>query len=441
MLLNLKFRNIRSFREETNFTMIPSSKKTHKEYIISKDSSLGTIRALPAAVIYGANASGKSNTILAMYALKKIILEGDINSEEVSNIVDVLPFIHDNNYYEPMEIEITFFQNNNVYRYQLSVSSYIGQRRISAESLFINETKIFVRDSNNGVRMPTRELIKKKYISSDDMDENFCNTLLKRLSDTLESHTLFLTSNLKTFIGAYVDEILLWFEKFLVVMNANDVSFRQKDLQVIKDVKGREQELSNRKFFVSKTVNEILKYAEFGNQEIEFMGDKDDIEMVSLYRIPAPIKNIDEVKAIIASSAMESKGTIQLIKLIQPLIDALKVGGIVVLDEMDASLHFEIVVSLLRIFNDKMINKNGAQLIFNTHNPIYLDGDLLRHDQIIMVSKAKESLTSELYALSDYNLRPEERILKNYLDGKYGALPHMDLEIAVKRILEREDEE
>ena len=101
-------------------------------------------------------------------------------------------------------------------------------------------------------------------------------------------------------------------------------------------------------------------------------------------------------------------------------------------------MHFELVVSLIRIFNNKDLNKKGAQLIFNTHNPIYLDGELFRHDQIIMMEKNKKTLSSELYSLSDYGLRPEERILKNYLDGKYGALPHMDLEISFKRILEKE---
>lgn len=107
---------------------------------------------------------------------------------------------------------------------------------------------------------------------------------------------------------------------------------------------------------------------------------------------------------------------------------------------MDASLHFEIVVSLIRIFNNKHINKNNAQLIFNTHNPIYLDGKLLRHDQIVMVEKKKSDMASEIYSLADYRLVPKENILKNYLNGKYGALPHVDLEIAFKNILEGEKE-
>ena len=84
MLLNFKFSNFRSFRDETFFSMIPSAKKTHNEYLITKlQNETKPIKALPSAVIYGANASGKSNVILAMYIFKKIITFGDLDSNEI----------------------------------------------------------------------------------------------------------------------------------------------------------------------------------------------------------------------------------------------------------------------------------------------------------------------------------------------------------------------
>ena len=187
-----------------------------------------------------------------------------------------------------------------------------------------------------------------------------------------------------------------------------------------------------------------FKKGQIVNQKIGFMAetDNDELSMCSMYQVPLrkdeqPQKKY-AISMIVDSELMESRGTIHLIRLLQPFIDVLDNGGVIVLDEMDASLHFEIVVSLIRIFNNKDINKNNAQLIFNTHNPIYLDGELLRHDQIVMVEKRRNDMVSEIYSLADYKLRPEERILKNYLNGKYGALPHMDLEIAFKHILERE---
>ncbi len=441
MLLNFKIKNFRSFRDETIFTMIPSSKKMHGEYIIKYCQD--TIKALPAAVIYGANASGKSNIILAMYLLRKIVLFGNLDIKEIFPFIDTMPFIHDKKYYDPTEFEITFTQNNKIYKYGLGIKTSMGQRSITTEYLIIDDEQFFTRDTENGVKVFVHELIKNKRIEKGD--ENFYNILLEKMNKNLDSKQLFLFSGIKNLIGNdYFNDIQQWFMKFNVIMNASDVSFKQKDLENIERKSLSEnEEIANRKFYKSNSIEEIIKFAEFGNQSVQFISEaeKDDLSMISLYKLPE--KNDGDkspVGMIINSEFMESRGMIQLIKLVQPFIDALKSGGVIVLDEMDASLHFEIVVSLLRIFNNSALNCKGAQLIFNTHNPIYLDGELLRHDQIIMVEKNKKSLVSEIYALSDYGLRPEERILKNYLNGKYGALPHMDLEIAFRNILEKEAE-
>ncbi len=443
MLLNFKFENFRSFKNETIFSMIPSSKKMHSDFVIKKQLENNTIKALPAAIIYGANASGKSNIILAMYLLKKIVISGTLDDKEIEPYLNVLPFIHDESYFEPTKLEISFFQGKNIYQYGLSFDSKLNKHRIIEEYLYINNDNIFTRTSQGGVNMPIHELIRKGHLPPNDADEAFYKTLLRRLNETIDERQLSLFSGIKNLINNdYFIDIQKWFSKFIVVMDANDVSFDQKDLKSIEFQKNKSNELQTRQLYKSKTIEEILNYAEFGNQQIQFFSDVDkgDLSMVSLYKLPKYQNHDLDIRMVVTSELTESKGTIQLLRLIQPFIDALKVGGTVVLDEMDASLHFEIIVSLIRIFNSPAINKTGAQLIFNTHNPVYLDGTLLRHDQIIMVSKNKNNLVSELYSLSDYGLRPEERILKNYLDGKYGALPHMDLEIAFKHILESEDD-
>lgn len=440
MLLNFKFENFRSFKNETVFTMIPSSKKMHSEFIIKKQLENEAIKALPAAVIYGANASGKSNVILAMYLLRKIVISGTLDDKELEAYLNVLPFIHDTSYFEPTKLEITFFQGTNIYQYGLSIKSEYNKHGIVEEYLYINDDNIFMRTPQNSVSMPIRELIRKGHISQNDADENFYKILLRKLNETIDEKQLFLFSGIKNLINnSYFTDIQKWFSKFVVIMDADDVSFDQKDLKLVEYDQSKTIEMQNRQFFKSKTIEEILNYAEFGSQKIQFLSDVDkgNLSMVSLYKIPIE-HDKKQVRLFVSSELTESKGTIQLIRLIQPFIDALKVGGTIVLDEMDASLHFEIIVSLIRIFNNSAINKTGAQLIFNTHNPVFLDGTLLRHDQIIMIEKNKNNLASELYSLSDYGLRPEERILKNYLDGKYGALPHMDLEVAFKHILESE---
>ncbi|MDE6387958.1 MAG: ATP-binding protein [Lachnospiraceae bacterium] len=440
MLLNLKIKNFKSFRNETVFTMLSSMQKVHSDYIINRNISGNNLRVLPMAVIYGANASGKSNIVLAMYILKKIVIEGNLDSKELESYKSVLSFIRDQSWYEPVEIEITFSTSDNIYRYGIHFTN-VDVYSITKEYLFINGNEIFERDKRNKIQIPINFLVKKGYIEKNE--EDFANILLKKINNTLDDKKLVISGAINNLVnGDYFNEIREWFTKFNVVMNANDMDFQQKDLETIIGRDDNEKKEFGRKVFESNSVKEIMGFAEFGNQEIGFISetDKDDLSMCSMYRIPFKDKELADspyyISMIVDSELMESKGTIHLIRLLQPFIDVLENGGVIVLDEMDASLHFEIVVSLIRIFNNKELNKKGAQLIFNTHNPIYLDGELLRHDQIVMVEKDKDTLTSDIYALSDYKLCPEERILKNYLAGKYGALPHMDLEVAFKHILE-----
>lgn len=438
MLLNFRMNNFRSFRDETVFTMLSSMQKTHNDYVINKTISGNNLKVLPLSVIYGANASGKSNIIFALYVLKKIVTAGNLDSKDLAIYKNALSFIRDLNWYEPIEMEITFATETNIFRYGIEFTD-MSAYEITNEYLFINDNEIFTRDSE--IHMPISSLVKKGFIAKNE--EDFANILLKKINYTLNKTMLVVTGAISNIIDEnYFADFKKWFDRFNVIMNANDMDFRQKDLELVTDRwPGKDQEV-RRKLFKSKNVDEIVGFAEFGNQKINFVSDadQDEISMCSEYEIPDTMEHKPySMSIILDSDLMESKGTIHLIRLIQPFVDALENGGVVVLDEMDASLHFEIVVSLIRIFNSRELNKKGAQLIFNTHNPIYFDGELLRHDQIVMVEKNKADLTSSIYSLSDYKLRPEERILKNYLAGKYGALPHMDLEIAFKHILEREE--
>lgn len=442
MLLNFKLKNFKSFKNETIFTMLSSLQKTHNDYVIDRTISGNRVRVLPMSVIYGANASGKSNIILAMDVLRILVKEGTLDCKELEPYKSTLSFIRDPSWYLPVELEVTFSTFNNIYKYGIEFTD-IDKYSVIREYLYINEDEIFERTKKDKIRMPIGSLVKKGYIEKNE--EDFADILLKKLNQALEEKSLVITGAISNLIaGDYISEFHEWFKNFNVIMNANDMNFQQKDLKSILQAHGDEKKDVRRKFFESDSVKEIMGFAEFGNQAIGFISETehDELSMCSMYTIPLENKKLENskysIRMIVDSELMESKGTIHLIRLIQPFIDVLKTGGVIVLDEMDASLHFEIVVSLIRIFNNKELNQKGAQLIFNTHNPIYLDGELLRHDQIVMVEKNKDDLTSEIYSLSDYKLRPEERILKNYLDGKYGALPHMDLEIAFKHILERE---
>ena len=131
------------------------------------------------------------------------------------------------------------------------------------------------------------------------------------------------------------------------------------------------------------------------------------------------------------NSQQESDGTMAYFSLLGPILRALENGSVLVIDEIDSSLHPSLLAFLVRLFCDKTSNSKGAQLLFNTHDSHLLADGVLQRDQIWFTEKDREGL-SHLYPLSDFKPRPDENFQKRYLQGRFGAIPFIDSE----RILE-----
>ena len=137
------------------------------------------------------------------------------------------------------------------------------------------------------------------------------------------------------------------------------------------------------------------------------------------------IKTIDEKGIVVPAEFFESFGTLRLLDIFPLMMATMKRGATLLVDELDASLHPMIIMSFIKIFHNDEINKNGAQLIFNTHNPIFLNKNLFRREE-------KEEKESILYSLSDFGtsgkngVRNGENYLKNYFINKYGAITDVD---------------
>ena len=119
----------------------------------------------------------------------------------------------------------------------------------------------------------------------------------------------------------------------------------------------------------------------------------------------------------------ESNGTKQLFFYGPLIMDALTRGRTIIIDEINNSLHTSLAQYLINLFNDKNINKNGAQLIFTTHDTNLLDLDIFRRDQIYFVEKNSETGSSDVYSLADFSPRKTKDIRRGYLQGRYGAMP------------------
>ena len=149
---------------------------------------------------------------------------------------------------------------------------------------------------------------------------------------------------------------------------------------------------------------------------------------------PIPLSVIDiskeNKKAIVPAEVFESFGTIRFINMFPIISSAINTGATLVIDELDASMHPMVIMNIINIFHNDEINTKGAQLIFNTHNPIFLNNALFRRDEIKFVDKEENS--SIHYSLSDFGtnglngVRNTEDYMKNYFINKYGAIRNID---------------
>ncbi len=133
---------------------------------------------------------------------------------------------------------------------------------------------------------------------------------------------------------------------------------------------------------------------------------------------------------------------------IYPLVsNALSVGGTLVVDEFDASIHPMVLMNIIKIFHNDEINTKGAQLIFNTHNPIFLNSSLFRRDEIKFVERSEETNCSEVYSLSDfgtageYGVRKGDDYMKNYFINRYGAIRDVNLSEHFLNVMKQSQED
>jgi AAA15 family ATPase/GTPase len=135
---------------------------------------------------------------------------------------------------------------------------------------------------------------------------------------------------------------------------------------------------------------------------------------------------------------MESSGTLKLFSMLPMLIDAFEDGGILILDELDNSFHPHIAELIIKLFNDPKVNKNNAQLIFSTHNVNLMSPEILRRDQIWLTEKQQGQ--TQLSSLEDFDkntVKMDSPFNKWYGDGRFGAIPSIDIKAISEIIAER----
>lgn len=421
MLIEYAFQNFRSFADRTTLSMKAGAQTTLNNNLIRRDRK----RYLPSAVIYGPNASGKSNVIMSLSLMREIVLQGGIdgNAPELTEL-EICPFAY-NAASKPMGFDIAFENGGRCFQYALMIEvepfSSREKRRIVSEMLAMSNGKrlvsLFMRDESKVSFQRTKPVL--------DMlggNEKLLNELEERINKNLDPTRLFLTNAFKSIINSEIaDAVIGFFRDQLFVVS--DFTLKSTNLMFsMEKLPGADFVAWNRMLDV------FVKSADFGPQKIMFRSKKTDdahtapMHLVSLY-------DVGDKQVMLPADMMESRGTIKLVDFAIPFVERFAKGGVFVIDEFDSAIHPELVKGIIALFNDPNVNKEGAQLVFTTHNPIYLNNKMFRRDQILFVEKDRESYRSVLYSLADFgsaDVRNDQNYLINYFKGNYGALPYID---------------
>ena len=443
MLIEFSVANYRSFRDKVTFSMVASSLKAKNAELNETNlfTAHGRLRLLTSAAIYGANASGKSNLISAMNFMRRfVIYSANIREEEDSEEIDVDPFrLSTETETEPSFFEAVFVVKDRRFRYGFEATA----ERVEAEWLYVapkaRESKLFEREGD-GITLG------EKY-----------RTEGRDMAMRTRPTALFL-SVCAQFKGRIAEEVLDWFRSLGIATGLMDIGmrkftermFRDKDsakaivalltqldlgikavrlenvvvpapnVQPLRDdapedMRRLHGELRKMEAAMESARTVFSEVADFNLEEEEVVrtvhrktGEGDGPDMDELFDL----------------DMHESEGTKKLFSLSGPLVDTLRRGNVLIIDELDARLHPLLTKEIVRLFNDPVRNARHAQLVFAAQDTDLLDNRLLRRDQIWFVEKDRQG-ASYLYSLAEFKVRNDATYEKDYIHGRYGAIPFL----------------
>lgn len=418
MIIDFKFKNYMSFADECDFTMLANKDKSHEEnLIVEKKDRISKTR-----MIYGANASGKSSFINAMLFVVSFIANSNALLEK--RPIPVSPFkFCDDCFNKPSEFSVTFIKNGLKYAYRFSCTreKVIDERLdiyYSAKpTMIFNRTNTSNYDFNKDGKLlnvlKDRNLENKlflvtsaswNYEKTKPVVDYFLNTIMV----ALDIEPLWKANLDRIYANNEVNEYKAFCLKML---NSADISISDfsVDSKKIKDV-GKN----------INTIKEFLRIATKGNEEAIAHLENSNVYDFMTYH---DIMSDTETRRYALNINEESVGTTKMFMYSPLLYYVFKEGKVLFVDELDKSFHPLMVEYLVKMFLDKNINTNNAQLIANTHDTNLLDLNIFRRDDIWFTERDYESGKTEMYPLSDFSPRTSENIEKAYLLGRFGAIP------------------
>lgn len=413
MLLQFCFSNYRSFEGEGILDMRASGSNELSSHVRNNLNE----RVLPVTAIYGANASGKSSVFeafqfMALCVLESLSFSDDDKKNPYKLKVDSFKFSKSRE--KPSEFEINYIDKKGKKELYYNYGFKIDNSGILEEYLTSN-TKTGVKRNEDYTYIFKREKNQKLYL--DSSIEKF----RENLEISLKEKTLLVSLGAKLNIDEFI-RVRTWFINTEVINFSNSLYGAFLENILPNNIIESEEVRKNLVSFINSFDDSIIDI------EVEKISAIDENDKDN-YRVFTIHKSDKGTLTARISMNEESSGTKKMFSLYQTLLDVLEKGGVFFADELDIKLHPLLMRNILLTFTDKEKNPNNAQLIFTTHNTIYMDMDLLRRDEIWFVEKDKGA--SKIYSLDDITnekgekVRKDSNYEKHYLLGNYGAIPNL----------------
>lgn len=421
MLIEFSVKNFRSIKEEQTLSMVASADNELPENVfpLTRDASAAkrwkNTRLVKSAVIYGANASGKSNLLEALQYIclqvgKTGTLSIDWPFERTAE-----SFTLDSEWKDaPSEFRISFILDDDGAVYEYYVKIHLAKGIVLEEKLDFfpkgRQKCLFQRSSNPDVKASTAVVFPGNNMKG-----------VRGLDEQTAPDALFVS------VAAAFNQPLL-----MRIRSQFSESVLAIESQYSKFIYHRDTAFFKNDSSVEKRMNSWLRAADFGIKHFEMKDDGDKTPVN-----PLQIKKLFFLHGGLSENFIEyrqeSSGTQRWVKLLLVIHKALERGSLIFIDEISADLHPLLVAYFVALFHNPRFNPKNAQLICTTHHSSLLASELLRRDQIWFAEKDGEG-ASHYYSLLDYSPRKDKALMKGYLSGEYGAVPDLD---ALDSLLEK----
>ncbi|QKE40317.1 MAG: ATP-binding protein [Ferrovum myxofaciens] len=418
MLVEFKVVNYRSIREEQCLSFVASGDKWLEGTHCVATGKTAVPKLLRSAVIYGANASGKTNLIFALMTMQQLVLNSTRLLEPQFR-EQYTPFLLDvDSRHQATQFEITILLDGVRYQYGFAHDA----ERVRGEWLLVYQSNKAQRWFEYHYNPETGKNDWEPFSVHFKGEKKGQREIWKANTGT---RALFLTQAAQS-NSRQLQPLFNWFANDLIVLPARSEFNLIPTLLRLEDPHYKEWVL--RLMNAADIHISDIKVEKRKSQQIEFKfepgklpelrtfdGDLPDVEFCH--------KTSDGMEQWF-DRRYESYGTLRLLGYAAPLLDAIENGKLIVVDEFDTSLHPSLTRYVLRMLHKPHLSQNGAQLWMTTHDTSLLDPELLRRDQVWFVEKKKDQST-ELYGLTEFSPRKDEAIERGYLQGRYGAIPFL----------------